>query len=89
MLETFLVASAYSKEGGACFDPASFFVLHLCRYLDGFKTEKDFISCLHNQDKGRCYGTYAGISYDRILCQSDFSNFKHWSFGPKNKIEVS
>jgi len=82
-----LVASAYSKEGGACFDPASFFILHLCRYLDGFKTEKDFISCLHDKDKGRCYRTYAGISYDRIPCESDFSNFKK-RIGPEKFDDI-
>jgi len=57
-----LVASSYSKEGGHCFDPASFFVLHLCRYLDEFRSQKSFISLLHDKDKGRCYRTYAGIS---------------------------
>ena len=57
-----LVASSYSREGGVCFDPASFFVLHLSRYIDEFKTEKSFISLLHDKDKGRCYRTYAGIS---------------------------
>lgn len=72
----FLVASAHSKEGGVYFDPASFFVLHLCRYLDGFKTEKDLISCLHDKDQGRCYQVYVGISDDRIPCEADFSNFK-------------
>ena len=58
-----LVVSSYSKEGGHCFDdPASFFVLHLCRYLDEFRSQKSFISLLHDKDKGRCYRTYAGIS---------------------------
>jgi len=57
-----LVASSYSREGGVCFDPASFFVLHLCRYLDEFKSERSFISSLHDKDRGRCYRVYAGIS---------------------------
>jgi len=71
-----LVASSYSKEGGHCFDPASIFLLYLCGYLGKFKAEKDFISCLHDKDKGRCYRAYGGISYDRIPCESDFTNFK-------------
>jgi len=57
-----LIASSYGREGGNCFDPASIFVLHLCRYLDGFKSEKDFVSCLHNKENGHRYRTYAGIS---------------------------
>ena len=82
-----LVASSYSREGGHCFDPASIFVLYLCGYLDGFKTEKDFISCLHDKDKGRCYRAYAGISYDRIPCESDFTNFKK-RIGPEKFDEI-
>jgi len=57
-----LVASSYSREGGHCFDPASFFVLYLSRYLNEFKSLDKFISCLHDKDKGRCYRAYAGIS---------------------------
>jgi len=71
-----LVASSYSSEESACFDPASIFVLYLCRYLDEFKSLKSFVSCLHDKDKGRCYRAYAGISYDLIPCEADFSNFK-------------
>jgi len=82
-----LVASSYSKEGGVCFDPASIFVLHLYRYLDGFKSEKDFVSWLHDKENGRCYRTYAGISYDRIPCEADFSNFKK-RIGPKNFDDI-
>ena len=82
-----LVASSYSKEGGSCFDPASFFVLHLSRYLDEFKSEKSFISLLHDKDKGRCYRTYAGISDDRIPCEADFSNFKK-RIGPQKFDEI-
>jgi len=82
-----LVASSYSREGGCCFDPASFFVLHLCRYLDRFKTEKDFISCLNDKERGRCYRAYAGISYQRIPCEADFSNFKE-RIGPGKFDEI-
>ena len=57
-----LVASSYGREGGNCFDPASLFVLHLCRYLDELGSEKNLVSCLYDKDKGRCYRTYAGIS---------------------------
>ncbi|MBA7499500.1 MAG: hypothetical protein GH144_01620 [Clostridia bacterium] len=71
-----LVASSYKRCGGPCFDPASFFVLYLCRYLDKFKSQKSFVSCLHDKDKGRCYRTYAGISDNRIPCEADFSHFK-------------
>jgi len=41
-----LVASSYSRQGGHSFDPASFFVLYLSRYLDEFKSQTKFISCL-------------------------------------------
>lgn len=82
-----LVASSYSREGGVCFDPASFFVLHLCRYLDEFKSEKSFISLLHDKDQGRCYRIYAGISCDRIPCEADFSNFKK-RIGPEKFDEI-
>lgn len=71
-----LVASSYKRCGGPCFDPASFFVLYLCRYLDKFKSQKSFVLCLHDKDRGRCYRTYAGISDNRIPCEADFSNFK-------------
>jgi len=82
-----LVASSYSREGGVCFDPASFFVLHLCRYLDEFKSERSFISSLHDKDRGRCYRVYAGISDDRIPCEADFSNFKK-RIGPEKFDEI-
>ena len=57
-----LVASCYSREGGSSFDPASMFCLYLCKFLDGFRYMDDFVSCLHDKDKGRCYRAYAGIS---------------------------
>jgi len=82
-----LVASSYKRCGGHCFDPASFFVLHLCRYLDEFRSQKSFISLLHDKDKGRCYRTYAGISDNRIPCEADFSNFKK-GIGPKKFDEI-
>jgi len=82
-----LVASSYSKEGGHCFDPASFFVLYLCRYLDKFKSQKSFVLCLHNKDRGRCYRTYAGISDNRIPCEADFSHFKKL-IGPEKFDEI-
>ena len=82
-----LVASSYGKEGGHCFDPASIFVLHLCRYLDEFKSEKSFISLLHDKDQERCYRVYAGISDDRIPCEADFSNFKK-QIGPEKFDEI-
>lgn len=44
-----LVASSYSKEGGSCFDPASMFVLYLCKSLDGFRYMDDFVACLHDK----------------------------------------
>ena len=71
-----LVASCYSREGGTCFDPASMFCLYLCKFLDNFRYMDDFVACLHDKDKGRCYRVYAGISYDRIPCKADFTNFK-------------
>jgi len=82
-----LVASSYKRCGGHCFDPASFFVLYLCRYLDKFKSQKSFVSCLHDKDRGRCYRTYAGISDNRIPCEADFSNFKK-QIRPKKFDEI-
>ena len=82
-----LVASSYDREGGDCYDPVSIFVLHLCRYLDGFSSEKSFILCLWDKENGRCYRTYAGISYDHIPCEADFSNFKK-RIGPDKFDEI-
>jgi len=64
-----------------------FFVLHLCRYLDEFESEKSFILCLHDKDQGCYYRTYAGISDERIPCEADFSHFKK-RIGPKKFDEI-
>jgi len=82
-----LVASCYSREGGSSFDPASMFCLYLCKFLDGFRYMDDFVSCLHDKDKGRCYRVYAGITYERIPCEADFSNFKK-RIGPEKFDEI-
>ena len=72
----FLVASSYSREGGDCFDSVSIFVLYFCAHLDEFSSEKNFVFCLHDKENRRCYRAYAGISYDRIPCEADFTNLK-------------
>lgn len=71
-----LVALAYSKEGGNCYDPVSLFLCDIFRYLEGFSTMKDFCKLLHDKYNGASYRIYAGISHERIPCESDFSNFR-------------
>ena len=55
--------------------------------LDQFKSQTEFISCLHDKDKGRGCRTYAGISYDRIPCEANFTNFKK-RIGPEKFDEI-
>ena len=70
-----LVAHCYSKMGPPCFDPVSLFLLVLFRYIDNYKYMSKFLEDLHDDDKGRAYRDFAGISKDRIPCAGTFSHF--------------
>ena len=71
-----LVALAYSKEGGNCYDPASLFLCDLFRYLENLPSMKNFCKILHDRFNGHPYRIYAGISEKHIPTESDFSNFR-------------
>lgn len=71
-----LVAFAYSKEGGNCYDPVSLFLCDIFRWLEGFLTMKGFCKALHDKYNGSSYRIYAGISDEHIPSESDFSNFR-------------
>lgn len=71
-----LVADAYSKEGGDCYDPVSLFLCDLFRWLEGLPSMKNFLRILSDKLNGSAYRTYAGIQDNRIPCEADFSNFR-------------
>lgn len=71
-----LVADAYSKEGGNCYDPASLFLCDLFRWLERLPSMKEFLKILHDKFNGHSYRTYAGISEEHVPCEADFSNFR-------------
>jgi hypothetical protein len=71
-----LVADAYSKEGGNCYDPVSLFLCDIFRWLEGSPSLKGFCQLLHDKFNGHPYRVYAGISDTRIPCEADFSNFR-------------
>jgi len=53
-----IVAHKYSLVGLA-YDPVSFFLLELFRYLEKYPSMKDFVEVVRDQDKGRHYRLYA------------------------------
>src|ERR1017187_4891082 len=65
-----LVADAYSIFGGPCYDPVSLFLLDLFRYLDNFRSTKDFIRILRDPFLGQYYRRWAGITQDAIPCEA-------------------
>jgi len=71
-----LVAHRYSPYGPPCYDPPSLFLLDLFRYIDSHQNMSQFLTSLHDEDKGRAYRTYAGISMDNIPSEATFSNFR-------------
>ena len=71
-----LVAHRYSPFGPPCYDPPSLFLLDLFRYIDGYQNMTQFLSLLHDEDRGRAYRTYAEISMDHIPSPGTFSNFR-------------
>jgi hypothetical protein len=71
-----LVAHRYSAKGPPCYDPPSLFLLDLFRYIDSYQNMSKFFEVLWDQDRGRAYRTYAGISPENIPCEGTFSNFR-------------
>ncbi len=70
-----IFAGAYSARGGHCYDPVSLLVLLVFAYLDGYEYVSDFVTDLHDPDRGRQYRVLAGISQETIPQEADFSNF--------------
>jgi len=71
-----LVADCYSPFGPPCYDPVSIFLLDLFRYIDGYHTMSDFLPLLSDDDRGRGYRTYAGVSLEHVPSEGTSSNFR-------------
>ncbi len=71
-----LVAHCYSPFGPPCYDPPSIFLIDLFRFLDGCLDANEILPVLRDNDRGRAYRTYAGISLDRVPCEATLSNFR-------------
>ena len=71
-----ICASAYSSVGGHAYDPVSLFLLELFRYLEKFPDLKTFLSVVRDEEKGKHYRIYAGISPFHIPCEADFTHIK-------------
>ncbi|MDI6765033.1 MAG: transposase [Thermodesulfobacteriota bacterium] len=71
-----IVASAYSPVGGHAYDPVSLFLLELFRYLEKFPDLKTFLSFVRDEEKGKHYRLYAGISSYHVPCEADFTHLK-------------
>ena len=71
-----LVAHCYSDKGPPPYDPPSLFLIDLFRYVDGYQNMSQFLQVVHDEDRGRAYRTYAGISMDHLPCEGTFSNFR-------------
>jgi len=54
-----LVADAYSREGGRCFDPVSLFLCDIFRFIEGLFSMKEFCNILSHRFSGHPYRTYA------------------------------
>lgn len=70
-----VAAKEYSKEGGHCFDPASLFVLELCKVLDTFPNYAKFCEILHQPKDGESYRALAGLR-KAIPDEVDLHNFR-------------
>ena len=68
-------ASVYSVRGGHCHDPASLFVLLVFAFVTGYEHLSDFVSDLHDPDRGHQYRVFAGIHDEHIPQEADFTNF--------------
>ena len=83
-----ICASAYSSVGGHAYDPISLFLLELFRYLEKFPDLKTFLSTVRDEEKGKHYRLYAGISCSHIPCEADFTHLKD-RLGEGLYIEIS
>jgi len=83
-----ICASAYSFVGGHAYDPISLFLLELFRYLEKFPDLKTFLSTVRDEEKGKHYRLYAGISCSHIPCEADFTHLKD-RLGEGLYIEIS
>jgi hypothetical protein len=83
-----ICASAYSSRGGHAYDPVSLFLLELFRYLEKFSDLKTFLSVVGDEEKGKPYRLYAGISPSHIPCEADFTHLKD-RLGEALYIEIS
>ena len=68
--------SAYSSIGGHAHDPVCLFLLELFRYLEKFPDMKSFLSVVRDEEKGKHYRLYAGISPSHLPCESDFTHLR-------------
>lgn len=71
-----ICAGAYSSIGGHAHDPVSLFLLELFRYLEKFPDMKSFLSVVRDEEKGKHYRLYAGISPSHLPCESDFTHLR-------------
>jgi len=71
-----LVANCYSPYGPPCYDPPSLFLLDLFRYIGSYQDMVHFLGVLRDEDRGRAYRTYTGISMEHIPCEGTFSIFR-------------
>jgi len=71
-----LVADCYSPYGPPCYDPPGLLLLDLFRHIDGHHNMKKFLEIVRDNDRGRAYRSYAGISKDHIPCEGTFSIFR-------------
>ena len=71
-----LVANCYSPYGPPSYDPPSLFFLDLFRYIDGYRNMSQFLASLYDEDRGKAYRSYAGISMENIPSEGTFSNFR-------------
>ena len=70
----FILHFLYEPE--ACYDPPSLFLLDLFRHIDSHQDMSHFLSVLRDEDRGRAYRAYAGISLKHIPCEGTFSVFR-------------
>ena len=74
--------------GGHAYDPISLFLLELFRYLEKFPDLKTFLSTVRDEEKGRHYRLYAGISCSHIPCEADFTHLKD-RLGEKRYTQIA
>jgi len=83
-----ICTSAYSSRGGHAYDPVGLFLLQLFQWLEKFPDLKTFLSAVRDEEKGKHYRLYAGISLSHIPCEADFTHLKD-RLGESLYIEIS